>query len=371
MTDNVFMPCDLVNHQTQRTINSIYSHLGDDLSKKIFTDRLMYSLTGDMAHIHRIINTNEVASGFFKRLDSILKKQGEIVVYGAGATGHNFLSYYPRYVKCFVDKNYENMQNDRLPVHSPNWLKNNINENTYVLIAVAVNKFHNYHYEIVTRLQEMGIPTQNIIDLCHYEDQLLTAQYFDLPFLSWSSGGVFLDCGSFDGSSTLRFIEKHNAKTGKSKGEVIAFEPVLHFYEALKNEILVHLGENITAEVINAASWNVTDQAFFKKMDDCDMLVQSDSGEFKINTVRIDDVMADCRVDFIKMDIEGAEYNALLGAELTIRTQKPQLAISIYHKPQDIVALPEIILNFYSNYKLYLRHYSIYPSETILYAIPQ
>ena len=83
----------------------------------------------------------------------------------------------------------------------------------------------------------------------------------------------------------------------------------------------------------------------------------------------MDDVV-DEKVTFIKMDIEGAEYEALLGAKETIQKNKPKLAISIYHKPEDIISIPKLIKSMVPNYRLYIRHYSNADNETVLYANP-
>lgn len=69
------------------------------------------------------------------------------------------------------------------------------------------------------------------------------------------------------------------------------------------------------------------------------------------------------------MDVEGAEYEALKGAAEIIKNQHPVLAISLYHKPEDVFEIPKLILDIYSGYKLYLRHYSFSRHETVLYAI--
>lgn len=74
------------------------------------------------------------------------------------------------------------------------------------------------------------------------------------------------------------------------------------------------------------------------------------------------------RIDFIKMDIEGEEFNTLKGAVNTIRLHRPKLAISLYHKPEDIIEIPKFINDLELGYKLYLDHYTIHAEETILYA---
>ena len=67
------------------------------------------------------------------------------------------------------------------------------------------------------------------------------------------------------------------------------------------------------------------------------------------------------------MDLEGAELNALAGAEKTIRAYRPRLAISIYHRPKDVSTIPRIIRDIEPGYRFYLDHY--YPNnwETVLY----
>lgn len=87
-----------------------------------------------------------------------------------------------------------------------------------------------------------------------------------------------------------------------------------------------------------------------------------------VEVVALDDVLFDKEITFIKMDIEGAEYAALKGASRIIGSQKPKLAICIYHKPQDIWELPELILQLNSEYRFYIRHYSYKDNETVLYA---
>lgn len=69
------------------------------------------------------------------------------------------------------------------------------------------------------------------------------------------------------------------------------------------------------------------------------------------------------------MDIEGAEIEALKGAEYIIKKYKPKLAISIYHKLEDIIDLIYIIMQYRNDYKFYLRHYSIASFDTVLYAV--
>jgi len=75
-------------------------------------------------------------------------------------------------------------------------------------------------------------------------------------------------------------------------------------------------------------------------------------------------------VTFIKMDIEGAELNALKGAEKTLLRDKPKLAICIYHSNEDMICIAEYIHNLVPEYKLYVKQHFLFPSaaSTVLYA---
>lgn len=91
-----------------------------------------------------------------------------------------------------------------------------------------------------------------------------------------------------------------------------------------------------------------------------------------LKTLSIDDLVQREKiekVDFIKMDIEGAELKALKGSTKTIRRYRPKLAISVYHKPDDLYRLPKFIHSIREDYKFYLDYYTIIADEIILYAI--
>ena len=75
-------------------------------------------------------------------------------------------------------------------------------------------------------------------------------------------------------------------------------------------------------------------------------------------------------VTYIKMDVEGAELDALHGAKETILRNHPKLAICFYHYQRDFVEIQKWIHSLVPEYKLYIRHHSFSVNETVLYAIP-
>ena len=96
----------------------------------------------------------------------------------------------------------------------------------------------------------------------------------------------------------------------------------------------------------------------------------SEDGSTVIETRTIDSsVDSRERITFIKMDVEGAELQSLMGAQNTIQRYRPKLAICIYHKREDMTQIPLYIKSLIPDYKLYVRHYSNNVNETVLYAV--
>lgn len=93
-----------------------------------------------------------------------------------------------------------------------------------------------------------------------------------------------------------------------------------------------------------------------------------EEGGIVVNGLDLDSIVKEDRVTYIKMDIEGSERRALEGAKKSIQRYRPKLAVSLYHKFEDIVELPAYILELVPEYKFYIRHYCSDVCETVLYA---
>lgn len=89
---------------------------------------------------------------------------------------------------------------------------------------------------------------------------------------------------------------------------------------------------------------------------------------YSISVVAMDSIIKE-KVTYIKLDIEGAELEALKGAQEIIKRDKPKLAICIYHKKEDMVEIPYFIKQLVPEYRLFIRHYSNNECETVLYAV--
>lgn len=92
-----------------------------------------------------------------------------------------------------------------------------------------------------------------------------------------------------------------------------------------------------------------------------------------VETTTVDDLVERAgveRVDFLKLDVEGAELAALQGASRTLAEQRPKLAIALYHKAEDLVEIPRHIAGLNLGYELFLDHTSAGWEETVLFAAP-
>jgi FkbM family methyltransferase len=180
---------------------------------------------------------------------------------------------------------------------------------------------------------------------------------------------VVLDIGACWGDSALYFA----CKTGEY-GKVYSFEFIpdnikLFTLNISLNPNLMRLIELIQQPVSNKSGDKIyfSDNGPGSKIEYEPFIGQSGQA----TTISIDDFVSNNtidKVDFIKMDIEGAEPVALDGAIETIKRFKPKLAIAIYHSMDDFVNIPAWIINLNLGYKLYIGHYTIHSEETIIFA---
>jgi hypothetical protein len=97
----------------------------------------------------------------------------------------------------------------------------------------------------------------------------------------------------------------------------------------------------------------------------------SEDGDVVIQVVQLDEFLTDAEINFVKMDIEGAEMEALEGMTNLIKNHAPHLAISVYHKPSDLWIIGNSLhQRFPGFYNFYLRMYGEQTFDTILYAVP-
>jgi FkbM family methyltransferase len=197
---------------------------------------------------------------------------------------------------------------------------------------------------------------------------LIEQYFFDRGGVSIAPepGDYVIDAGGCLGDTALAFAAAVGAE-----GRVYSFEPMPNLRDvfignARRNPSLAERMELFDRAVFDA-SGNILNFADFGAGSR-----PQAGGPIQAQTVAIDDFVRDYgvpKVDFIKMDIEGSEREALRGAAQTIHRFKPKLAISAYHRPDDLLVLPALIKEIDPSYALFFEHYTIHAEESVIFAI--
>ena len=184
------------------------------------------------------------------------------------------------------------------------------------------------------------------------------AQYFDKEIIPEIKNIRFVDGGAYIGD-TLKEIIKNFPDYKK----IYCIEPNdLHISIAKKNFSSEKNIEFINCGLGNKKVVNSNDNQGIQ--NNCEHNYQA------TNINSIDNLIAE-KIDYIKLDIEGAEQDAIEGAQNSIEKYSPILAICIYHKANDWYEVPRKVLEINPNYKIYLRHYMEGIFETVMYFIPK
>ncbi|WP_434290106.1 FkbM family methyltransferase [Clostridium botulinum] len=354
----------------------------------------------------------------------------QIVLFGASEFGkfiYEYLIHKNMEIIYFCDNNEEKWGGEfcGLPVISPTQLKNICDENISVLIASS------YHIEIENQLKKMGIynvrylskdtykiyfeDSKNILKNKSYIQQLIDIlydkksintikgiikyiltgkiefinnisvdnQYFQNKLLNISSNEIFVDAGAFTGDTIEKFLQITNYKFRK----IVAFEPEKNNFKKL-NEYISNLNVKEKIQLFNCGLYKENSKMqFIENIDSASRIFKDNNEDLdklkvagvnsieyvdSIDVISLDNLFNCEEITFIKMDIEGAEKDALLGAQNIIKLYKPKLAICIYHdvlEHKDLWEIPFFIKSLVPQYKLYIRHHSKETiSETVCYA---
>ena len=187
-------------------------------------------------------------------------------------------------------------------------------------------------------------------------------QYFDRSIVNFGQGEVFADLGAYIGDTVDSFV-KHIRKSGASYDHIYAFEPDPDNFAELQRRTAQY--PNIS--YINKGAYSENTILHFSAEGTWTSFLD-DRGDIEVSVCALDEEIGD-RVTFMKADIEGAEMQAIKGAESMIREYKPTIAFSVYHKKEDIFAIPLRLHELNQGYKFYMRHYGDIPIDSIVYAI--
>ena len=193
-------------------------------------------------------------------------------------------------------------------------------------------------------------------------------QYFE--HIDFASIHTVIDGGAYDGETSLEFY-----RAMPEPDSVFAFEPNLKLLQ--QGGLFDELDNNDSIFIEPFGLWREKDQLSF--VDD-----GSSSSISNVNCVQTEAIIIDVisidqfvaekeikKVDLIKMDIEGAELEALQGALTCLKRDRPQLAICLYHRLEHLFKIPLLLDDVLTDYCYYLENYQDDLTEIVLYAIPR
>jgi FkbM family methyltransferase len=188
----------------------------------------------------------------------------------------------------------------------------------------------------------------------------INEQYFEY-FLNLPDNPSFVDGGGYEGETVLKFIKKYPIYD-----HIFYFEPCED--SMLKSKINLRNVKNITYYQVGL--WHEKNYLHFNSnLGNANFIDENGNTEIKVDS--LDNIIGPLnqKIDFIKLDVEGAEYNALIGAEETIIKHKPKLAICVYHNSLDFIRIPELVLSYCSDYEIYFRHYTQGVVESVMFFV--
>lgn len=186
-------------------------------------------------------------------------------------------------------------------------------------------------------------------------------------------GDYAIDAGMCWGETSVYFANE----VGET-GKVFGFEFVPSNLAVTRQNVAANARLKDVVTIVEHPLWSTSGNKLFYVDWGPGSRVTADEARYEYDgvceTLSIDDLVQRdkiAHIDFIKMDIEGAELPSLKGAQKTIEAHKPKLAISLYHSIEEFHTIPDFLQSLNLGYKFYLGHHTIYQNETVLYAIAE
>jgi FkbM family methyltransferase len=179
-------------------------------------------------------------------------------------------------------------------------------------------------------------------------------------------GDVVLDCGGCWGDTALYF-----ASLAGPRGQIISFEFLPENLQVFTKNLELNPQIASSIEIVTKPVWNSSGVSMnFSSSGPASRVTPGAASNSHVS-VSIDDELRKRNLehlDFIKMDIEGSEFEALQGAIETLRRYKPDLALCVYHSREDFTRLARFVYELNLGYRFALGHFTFHAEETVLYA---
>jgi FkbM family methyltransferase len=177
---------------------------------------------------------------------------------------------------------------------------------------------------------------------------------------------VFVDCGAFDGDTIRNILHSK----WNSLAKIIAFEPDPVNFLKLQ-QFAFSLPASIRGKILlqKLAIGLQKGKVQFKATGTESSSIGN--GDHEVDCISLDEILSNERPTFIKMDIEGSEFEALMGAQNIIQKELPILAICVYHHQDHVWRIPSLICSLSDQYRFFLRPHLLEVWDLVCYAIPK
>jgi FkbM family methyltransferase len=180
-------------------------------------------------------------------------------------------------------------------------------------------------------------------------------------------GAVFVDGGAFNGDTLALFLAAH----GEDFQRAVLFEPDRSNFQSLSAYaagLPAALREKM--DLHNCGLWSRSDQLAYRETGTPGAQLSAEGAE-RIEVRALDALCSAPGPYVVKLDVEGAEEQAIQGMRTLIKRQRPYIEAAVYHKQADLYRLPELIRSFDDRYKFDLRSYGHDGTDTMICALPQ
>lgn len=362
----------MIDYKTFDEINEICGWMEDKKSQIILKQRFLYSLTNDIQYIYNMLKLTgfslDMLKGEYEKeirdmygdslpredlLTFLIKREAKhIVIFGCGAAADeivDLLKFAGFSIYAFAD-NFKNGEHLGYPIIKVG----EIPGEALIVISSLLHRDSMLEQliELGYAMEQIFYPDSNML-FCPYG-----TSYFNEDIFEPKEESVFIDGGCFHGETSKRF-----ASWAKSYEGIIAFEPDAHNASVCRRNL--EGIKNVT--LFNAGLFSINSKMSFERLgaEGASSRILEEGCE-QVEVKALDCVVTD-KVSFIKLDIEGAELEALKGGRNIIQKDRPRMAICLYHKPEDIWEIPRFVKSLVPEYHMAVRHHMTYIYDTILY----
>lgn len=358
---------DLFIYGTGLTAKHVYELVKEDYKKIIFLNRNLeqYNCVSEYAECWTYTDkriTDELKRNS-KVIVAIMNTLGDIrgVMNNLKEEGFCYIIPYAKLADIYPDK-FEFLYLESVDKFKVRYEK--IEEARKILEFTDADARSKEVFEAMIRFRE----TKDYNDLPQIDRK--RDQYFPREISGYRTNNIcYIDCGAYIGDTFSALIDY--SKDVKSKiSYYVGIEPDIENYKKL--EMLIKNTKEFPFDLYQCAVCETKKNLYFDMQGTTASKVDREVkivNQMMVKGISIDELNFQIIPTHIKMDIEGEEKNALLGAEKLIKTYKPKLAICIYHKPEDIYEIMELINSWELGYRFEMRVYEDVGVDLVLYAI--